>query len=209
MAMIPMKRDKQLDNIEIIRRMKSTGKTMQEIACRLGISVSIVERLIAEMGLTKPRKRRAWQIEELKLVEDNCHLALSSLREKLRKAGFIRSPGVIAAKLYQLELGGFHEKGYSLNELPALLGHCESTIKKWIISEKLQTEKRRGIRNVSAATNEKEPFYWAITDKEIGKFLVQYPMEWHMSKIPHASQVWIIDMILEAGKKCVNDRKKS
>ena len=158
------------------------------IATQAGRSREWCIRRAATLGLSCPRSslRKPWSPEEAELLETLYAqgYAPRTIRDRLRRAGFDRSLGQIAAQRRRTGLGAAARETYSASEIATLLGQNISTVMRWIRADLLPAR-----RSGASGNNDR----WIVVPRALRKFLATYPSYWSVSRV--TDHYWIVDLL--------------
>lgn len=145
--------------------------TAQQMAAKLGVSVSTVKRWARARGLVW--KSRAWTAEELALLDRE--YGRKAPAEVARLVG--RSEKAVLDKAHRLGLRMWEGEDLSLTDLAWVLGMHRETVKKFVASGQLGAARRKSGR--VAIQGE----FWRFTPDEVRAFVKKHPSAPHITPL--------------------------
>jgi hypothetical protein len=156
------------------------------LAIRIGRPVQYVTRRAASLGVVVPRfKQPPWSRAENVILAHGAQLQPSSLRARLKRAGFARSEAAIKRQLLRIGCARIEEEGCSARELGALLGVGAHRIERWIREGLLPATPRS--LSLDGAVKK-----FALRRRHIRQFVVDNAGSIDLRR---ADGVWLIDLL--------------
>jgi hypothetical protein len=167
------------------------------LADKMGVSITQLRLRTGYLGLRIQRlDHQPWTEEEDELLAANVHLALKTLRQRFKRAGYRRTEAALALRRgrLQLRLQG-NGNYYSGQELAALLGCSLQPILRWIRAGWLLAKPRGETENAYGGPGDR----YLIAHKNVRKFIIDYTAH----AAPHlatADKVWLVDLLTGGGE---------
>jgi hypothetical protein len=146
-----------------------------------------VHKRAAQLGLARNGDRRldVWQREELAILEKYVACDIKVIGQKLRSAGFSRTPTAIGVKLKRLQLDRTDPNAWTATDLGGLLGVNRATVADWIERRGLKAKKKpRG-----------ESFMWVVQRKDLRAWIASNPRWIDLRRV---DQPWFMDLVFGA-----------
>jgi len=143
-----------------------------------------ITRRAVELGVSTGKANSDWSREEVQIVEETLELTPRVVSNKLRAAGYSRTPTAIVVKRKRLGLRQYRDT-YTARELAELMGiRCQKTVGRWIESGMLKA-KRRG-----SGYGANDP--WEIAPSAVRNLIIDFTAEIDIRK---CDKFWLVDLL--------------
>ncbi|MBE7420650.1 MAG: helix-turn-helix domain-containing protein [Ideonella sp.] len=161
---------------------------IQRLADSLGRPKWWVQKRAAALCLTRTTRLhvRPWSREELEVLHAYAACDLKVIAQKLRGAGFERTPTACAIQLKRRRIDRMDPDTWSAPDLAELLGVHARTVADWI--------DRRGLR---ATKRERGPHgVWMLKRRDVRAWIKSNPRYVDLRRV---DQTWFMDLVLGGG----------
>lgn len=172
-----------------LMRNYSNHRAVASAAKKLGWPKKIVLARGVTLGLAFVRAPE-WSPAEDALIEDFGFLSVEGVQQKLKLAGFRRTPAAVQQRIKRLRVRRTTD-GYSMNKLAELLGVARPTVSKWISRGMIQPAPT-GVKYSA----DRERFYFSPA--AIREFVLNHPEEVMLERVEKFA---FLD-IISGGKLC-------
>lgn len=172
-----------------LERAYRSGKrgAIKALAERQGVNYDWLKNVAAEHGLSGGRKHR-WHPDADAILDDCDGLCPSSVRARLRRAGFFYPISSIVARLQHRNISIAPSDAYTVGQLQQMLGVDRARLNRWIEGGHLKATRRT---NYQGQTGERA----YVTSRALRDFIVKHPSEFDLRRIAPAHQPWFIDLL--------------
>lgn len=171
---------------EGIRRVYTTATRkgeIKEFAAKIGRPAWWVQRRACKLGVTRTVRTRVdrWTDAEMRIVEDHASCMPKVIAQKLRRAGFERTPTAVAVALKRRGIDTSDPDRWTADGLAKLLGVTGTAVRDWI--------ERRGLR--ATRRSDKPGSVWLISRQELRRWVGSHQRFIDLRKV---DQVWFMDI---------------
>jgi hypothetical protein len=178
------------NDLRLYYKGESPYTNISAIAKKYNTTKSIMYKRAASLKLTRESRHVPWGVQELAILEFYSGKTLNYIRKKLRAKGYSRTCGAINSKFSNLNTSNVLDFEYLTRETVAhIMGVSSSSVQRWIALKKLNAKTREQL-SLAGCKNE-----FMITEKELGKFIVENRYRLDFSNIPDMG--YIIGILAE------------
>lgn len=153
------------------------------LAKKLGWPYWALQKEAQRLGVTRI-KADDWSEEELEILQRNAHWTPSTIRQRLKSAGYLRSITAISMKRTRLNLFKSHDYMSPFDLAKNCFGVAQDVVARWI--------KRGWLRAMERKDTERgDNCYW-IKQQWVYDFVVKHPLAFDLRKV---DQLWFIDLL--------------
>lgn len=162
-----------------------------------GLAVNVVHRRAMELGLVFTRERYRWTEPELRVVEENAHLALETIQKKLARLvsppGVKRTRAAIASQIHQQRFRT-NMDGSKHGPLAEALGISEQRLRGYRDEGTIVGRRLESLRLACGYVEEiaDENRHWFYANDDIVRFLFACHGQIDLAKV---NQLWLMGLL--------------
>jgi hypothetical protein len=161
-----------------------------ELAKSMGRPRWWVSKRAMKLGCIAPRfKEPPWSAPELAIITDAAHLVPETLRRRLAKAGYTRTPVAILLKLKRLHADRQDPDHCTANALAGFMGVDPHTVTDWVAKGWL-IARRRGNKQFKPHDQQRDHHWIAYAD--VRHFIIHHAAHIDIRKV---DKFWFIDLL--------------